>query len=136
MRQRPRTGRASVGTPVVLAVPSKDGLDVARNRIREHLGWQEVGELLKGQPVDPIRDAMLISETDSAKRRIPEAVKQAYSVVVTVNESNDVHAFRVAVSDEPLFVTIKADRRARIQETAISSEAMLPGRSLRPVAGR
>ena len=70
---------------------------------------------------------MLISETDSAKRRIPEAIKQAYSVVVTVNENNDVHAFRVAVSDEPLFVTIKADRRARIQETAISSEAMLPG---------
>ena len=120
---RPRVGRNAV----VLAVPSKDGLDVARNRIREHLGWQEVGELLKGQPVDPIRDAMLISETDSAKRRIPEAIKQAYSVVVTVNENNDVHAFRVAVSDEPLFVTIKADRRARIQETAISSEAMLPG---------
>ena len=119
---RPRVSRNAI----VLAVPSKDGLDVARNRIRDHLGWQEVGELLKGQPVDPIRDAMLISETDSAKRRIPEAVKQAYSVVVTVNENNDIHAFRVAVTDEPLFVTLKADRRARIQETAISSEAMLP----------
>ena len=120
---RPRTGRNAV----VLAVPSRDGLDVARNRIREYLGWEEVGALLKDQSVDPIRDQMLRSETDSAKRRIPDAVKQAYSVVVTVNEHNDIHAFRVAVSDEPLFVTIKADRRARIQETAISSEAMLPG---------
>ena len=120
---RPRVSRNAV----VLAVPSKDGLDVARNRIREYLGWEEVRELLKGQSVDPIRDQMLRSETDSARRRIPEAIKQAYSVVVTVNEHNDIHAFRVAVSDDPLFVTIKADRRARIQETAISSEAMLPG---------
>ena len=120
---RPRSNRNAV----VLAVPSKDGLDVARNRIREYLGWEVVRELLKGQPIDPIRDAMLNSETESAKRRIPEAVKQAYSVVVTVNEHNDIHAFRVAVSGDPLFVTIKADRRARIQETAISSEAMLPG---------
>ena len=119
---RPRVSRNAV----VLAVPSKDGLDAARNRIREYLGWEEVRELLKGQSVDPIRDQMLRSETDSARRRIPEAVKQAYSVVVTVNEHNDIHAFRVAVSDDPLFVTIKADRRARIQETAISSEAMLP----------
>ena len=31
------------------------------------------------------------------------------------------------VGDEPLFTTIKADRRSRIQETAISAEAMLPG---------
>ena len=47
--------------------------------------------------------------------------------MVTVNEGNDIQAFRVAVNDDPLFVTIKADRRARIQETAISSEAMMPG---------
>ncbi len=31
------------------------------------------------------------------------------------------------MTDEPLFTTIKADKRARIQETAISSEAMMPG---------
>ena len=120
---RPRVNRNAI----VLAVPSRDGLDVARNRVREHLGWLEVRELLKGQPVDPIREQMLASETESARRLIPEAIRQAYSVVVTVNESNDTHAFRLAVNDEPLFVTIKADRRARVQETAISSEAMMPG---------
>ena len=120
---RPRVNRNAI----VLAVPSRDGLDVARNRVREHLGWLEVRELLKGQPVDPIREQMLASETESARRLIPEAIRQAYAVVVTVNESNDTHAFRLAVSDEPLFVTIKADRRARVQETAISSEAMMPG---------
>ena len=120
---RPRVNRNAI----VLAVPSRDGLDVARNRVREHLGWLEVRELLKGQLVDPIREQMLASEIESARRRIPEAIRQAYSVVVTVNENNDIHAFRLAVGDEPLFVTIKADRRARVQETAISSEAMMPG---------
>ena len=87
----------------------------------------EVRELLKGQQVDPVREQMLASESEAARRRIPEAIRQAYSIVVTVNESNDIQAFRIAVNDDPLFVTIKADRRARIQETAISSEAMMPG---------
>ncbi len=120
---RPRVNRNSV----VLAVPSKDGLDVVRDRIRAHLGWLEVGDLLKGQEIDPIRDQMLATETDAARRRIPDAIRQAYSVVVTVNEDNEIHAFRVAISDDPLFITIKADKRARIQETAINAEAMLPG---------
>ena len=120
---RPRVNRNTV----VLAVPSREGLDIARSRIREYLAWLEVRELLKDQQVDPVREQMLASESEAARRRIPEAIRQAYSIVVTVNEDNDVQAFRVAVNDDPLFVTIKADRRARIQETAISSEAMMPG---------
>ena len=120
---RPRVNRNAI----VLAVPSREGLDLARERVREHLGWLEVRELLKGQPIDPIREQMLVTETASAERRITDAVGQAYSVVVTVNESNEVQAFRIAVDNDPLFLTIKADRRSRIQETAISSEAMLPG---------
>ena len=120
---RPRVNRNTV----VLAVPSREGLDIARSRIREYLAWLEVRELLKDQQVDPVREQMLASESEAARRRIPEAIRQAYSIVVTVNEDNDIQAFRVAVNDDPLFVTIKADRRARIQETAISSEAMMPG---------
>ena len=120
---RPRVNRNAI----VLAVPSRDGLDLARDRVREHLGWLEVRELLKGQPIDPIREQMLANETTSSERRISEAISQAYSVVVTVNESNEIQAFRIAVDNDPLFLTIKADRRSRIQETAISSEAMLPG---------
>ena len=120
---RPRVNRNAI----VLAVPSRDGLDLVRNRVREHLGWMEVKELLKGHPVDPIREQMLVNETTLAEKRIPDAISQAYSVVVTVNEDNAIQSFRVAVDNEPLFLTIKAARRARIQETAISSEAMLPG---------
>ena len=120
---RPRANRNAV----VLAVPSRDGLDVARNRVREYLGWVEVQTQLKDAEIDPIRQQMLVSETDTARKRIPDAIKQAYSIVVTVNESNEIHAFKVVVTDEPLFTTIKADKRSRIQETAISAEAMLPG---------
>ena len=120
---RPRVHRNAI----VLAVPSRDGLDAARTRIREYLGWEDVRDQLKDQPIDPIREQMLAGETEAARKRVPETIRQAYSMVVTVNESNDVHAFKVVVTDEPLFTTIKADRRSRIQETAISSEAMLPG---------
>ena len=70
---------------------------------------------------------MLATEIAAARRRIPDAIRSAYCVVVTVSESDAVHAFRVVVGDEPLFTIVKADRRSRIQETAISAEAMLPG---------
>ena len=120
---RPRVHRNAI----VLAVPSKDGLDAARNRIREHLGWLDVRDQLRNQTIDPIREQMLATETRSASRRIPDAIRQAYSIVVTVNEANEVHAFRISVTDDPLFTTIKADRRSRVQETAISSEALMPG---------
>ena len=122
-QDRPRVNRNAI----VLAVPSRDGLEVARSRVREHLGWLEVRELIKNQPIDPFREQMLSNEIRAANERIPDAIRQAYCVVVTVNESNEIQAFRIAVNSEPLFVTIKSDRRTRIQETAINSEAMLPG---------
>lgn len=120
---RPRVYRNAT----VLATPSRDGLDATRARVREYLGWEEVRSQLKDQPIDPVREQMLSSETAAARRRIPDAIRQAYSIVVTVGEDNEVHAFKIVVTDEPLFMLIKADKRARIQETAISSEAMLPG---------
>ena len=120
---RPRVYRNAV----VLAVPSRDGLEAARTRIRDYLGWEEVRAQLKDQPIDPLREQMLAAETTAARERVPDAVRSAYCMVVTVSESDAIHAFRVVVADEPLFTTIKADRRSRIQETAISSDAMLPG---------
>lgn len=120
---RPRFYRNAI----VLAVPSKDGLEAARARIREHLGWLEVREQLKGQKVDPVRDQMLAHEIKVSHGRIPETIRQAYSIVVTVNEHDDIHAFKIMTGDGSLFTTIKADKRARIQETAINPEAMMPG---------
>ena len=120
---RPRVYRNAV----VLAVPSRDGLDAARTRIRDYLGWEEVRAQLRDQPIDPLREQMLAAETAAAGKRVPDAVRSAYCMVVTVSESDAINAFRIVVGDEPLFTTIKADRRSRIQETAISSDAMLPG---------
>jgi hypothetical protein len=64
---------------------------------------------------------------DDARRRIPEAIEQAYCIVVTVSDKNEIHAFKIAVEDRPLFEQIKADSRSRIQDSPISAEALLPG---------
>jgi len=120
---RPRTYRNAIA----LVVPSRDGLDAARSRVREYLGWEEVRGLLKDQSQDPMREAILAKATEDARKAIPEAIRQAWSIVVTVNEQNDVQAFKITVGAEPLFATLKADKRSRIQETAVSAEAMLPG---------
>lgn len=120
---RPRVYRNAV----VLAAPSKDGLEAARMRIRDYLGWEEVKAQLRDQAVDPIREEMLNANLDASRKAIPEAIRQAYCIVVTVNEANEIHAFKITVGADPLFNTIKADKRSRIQDTPISSEAMLPG---------
>ena len=120
---RPRIRRNAV----VLVAPSTDGLDVARLRVREYLGWDDVQQQLKGQPQDPVREDMLATWTEEARRRMPEAIRQAWTIVVTANPRNEIQAFRVTVGSDPLFATVKADRRARIQETAINAEALLPG---------
>lgn len=119
---RPRVYRNAV----VLATPSRDGLDLIRQRIREYLGWEEVRGLLKDEKLDPIRDEMLFKYTDAARKAIPEAVQQAYCIVVTVSDKNEAQAFKVAVNGEPLFTKIKKDSRARIEETAVAPEALLP----------
>lgn len=52
---RPRVYRNAV----ILAVPSKDGLEMARGRIVDYLGWEEVRSQLKTQELDPLREQML-----------------------------------------------------------------------------
>ncbi|MGB2613058.1 MAG: DUF499 domain-containing protein, partial [Isosphaeraceae bacterium] len=121
---RPRVHRNAV----VLAVPSRDGLEIARTRIRDYLAWEEVQSQLKEQKIDdPIRLETLILSLDTAKKEMPKAVQQAYNIVVTVSEPNEVQAFKLNIdSSRPLFDQIREDTRSRIQETAISFEALLP----------
>lgn len=119
---RPRVFRNAL----VLATPSRDGLDIARQAIKDYLGWEEVRSLLKGEKIDPIREQMLANYTSAARGAIPNTVQQAYCIVVTVSEKNEPQAFKVAVNGEPLFTKIKKDPKSRIEETAISAEALLP----------
>ncbi len=121
--ERPRVNRNAV----VLAAPSHDGLEAARGAIRDHLAWLEVQAQLKGQDVDPVRSATLASEISAAQKRIPEVIRQAWSVVVTMSAKGEPEAFKVTPTGDALFTTIKADTRSRITETAIAADALLPG---------
>jgi hypothetical protein len=119
---RPRVYRNAV----VLVAPSKDGVEIVKNRIREYLGWEEARAMLKDQKIDPIREQTLAMYIETARRAVPEAIQQAYCVVVTVSDKNDVQAFKIAPNGEPLFARIKQDSRSRIQDTAVTAEALLP----------
>jgi len=81
---------------------------------------------LQNQEVDQSRLEKLNDNLKKDEQKIPEAVQQAYSIVVTVSEKNEVQAFKITVkSDEPLFNLIKADGRSRIQETAVTVSPVL-----------
>jgi len=123
---RPRVYRNSV----ILLAPSKDGLELAMARIRDYMGWNIVRDEIKKQQkdgnVDPARVQTLQINIDKAKGRIPDAVRQAYCIIVTVSEKNEVQAFKIAVGDEPHFNVVKSDKRSRIQDTPVTAEALLP----------
>ena len=120
--ERPRVHRNAV----VLAVPSRDGLEAARAAVRELLGWEEVQAQLAGHEVDAVQAERLRRRLQEARGRVPEAVRHAYAVVVTVNEGNAAHAFRLPASGGPLFTEIKNDGRSRIKETPVDAAALLP----------
>jgi hypothetical protein len=121
---RPRVYRNAV----VLLVPSVDGLELARQRILQYHGWLAVREQIQHvQKDEPLRWQILLNNMETARQRIAPAIRQAYSIVVTVSDKNEVEGFRIKQDDGPLFNTVKADLRARIQETAITAEALLPG---------
>jgi hypothetical protein len=120
--EKPRVNRNAI----VLAVPSRAGLELARQRIREYIGWEEVNTQTKDQ-LDAIRAGTLATNITTSKKKIPEAIVQAYGIVVTLSQKNVVVALKVAQGDDPLFVRIKNTPEARIMETGVSAEALLPG---------
>lgn len=112
---------------IVLAVASRDGLDIARAEVRRLLGWEEVEKQLRDKKVDPVRSAKLRRNLQRARERVPETVRHAYSIVVTVNNDGTLLAFKLPSAREPLFLRIKNDERSRIKETEVDAEALLPG---------
>ena len=111
---------------VVAAVPSSEGLEAARVRVRALLGWEDVAAQLQRQAVDPLRAERLRRQTARAKQEIPGIIRQAYGIVVTVNETNQVHAFKLPASGQPLFEEIKGHRKARMTDTPVNAEALAP----------
>ncbi len=124
--EKPRVYRNAV----LLLTPSKDGLEIASARVRDYLAWEQVRSDLKEQEkegdIDVARMQTLAINIDKAKGRIPEAIKQAYCIVVTVSEKNEVQAFKINVTEDPHFSIIKSDSRSRVQDSPITAEALLP----------
>ena len=121
---------------VLLLSPSRDGLEIDQVRVREYLAWQRVLDDLtpktdeekrqKGS-VDVARLQTLKINIDKAKARVPEAVHQAYCIVVTVSKEDQAQAFKITVTDDAHFETIKNDERSRVKDTAITADALLAG---------
>lgn len=116
---------------LILAAPSLGGLEQARQAVLAKLGWQEVQTQLQQQQslakADPLRWQLLLNKLKLAEQAVPAAIRQAYTTVIAWSNRGEVEAFKVAVEDRNLFEIIKGDKRARLQETAISADALLPG---------
>ena len=111
---------------ILLLTPSKDGLELLRDRVREYLGWQRVSGLPDAKTFDDTLKASLKAHIQASQQKIPDAVIQAYAIVVNVSDKGAVEAFKITPDEKPLFETIKADKRSRIQDSAISPDALLP----------
>lgn len=120
--------RANTRNAVVLAVPSLEAISVAREKVRDFLGWEKVREMLKERSdIDTARTAMLEASVRAASGEMVSQIVMAYCLAVTVNEKNDVAAYRINVDNTSLFSKIIADKRVRIETTAVNAEALLPG---------
>lgn len=119
---RPRVHRNAI----LLAVPSRDGLEALRSGVRSLLGWEEVRSQLQGQSVDPLRRVRLDRSLKKGRERIPDVVRQAYCIVVALGAEGQSQAFKLPGAVGKLFLEIKGDERSRIQETAVDAEALLP----------
>ena len=53
----------------------------------------------------------LTVEMEKAKKLVPDAIRQAWCMMVTVSETNDIQAFKLGITDDPLFMTLKGDPR-------------------------
>ena len=129
--EKPRVFRNAV----LLLAPARDGLEVAQARVRDYLAWEKVMDDLvpkneeekkqKGS-IDVARLQTLKINIDKAKAKMPDAIRQAYCIVVTVSDKDEAQAFKISVADEAHFETIKKDPRLRVQDTAITADALLP----------
>jgi len=115
---------------VLLLTPSHDGVHVASLRVREQLAWEQVFSELKEQEkegdLDPARMQSLTINMQKARQRVPDSIRQAYCIVVTVSDKDEAQAFKINVTEDSHFSIVKNDQRSRVQDSAITAEALLP----------
>lgn len=121
--ERPRKNRNAI----LLAVPSRLGISQARHQVRQLLAWDEVRTTLRGQEVDQQRKALLDEYASGAQTAVSDAIRQAYTLAIAVNNKNVVTAYKLTVSNEPLFNVIKAAKQIGLTDKPVNAQALLPG---------
>lgn len=121
------TAPRSARNAVLVAVPHRDSLREARDRVRDHLAWQKVRtQLIQDQSQDPRLDRVgdYISQSRQA---MTSSIRHAWSVVVTLGRNGEYEAFHVPPSDGPLWDPILQHERSRIMASEIVVDTLLPG---------
>ena len=59
---------------ILLLTPSKDGLELLRDRVRDYLGWQRVSGLPDAKTFDDTLKASLKAHIQASQQKIPDAV--------------------------------------------------------------
>lgn len=120
---RPRANKNAI----VIVAPSKTGIDITKDRIRDYLAWEEVRTTLATATDDPKRMSSLSDKIKASREEFKQQLRQAYCIVVTRDKTDVVHAFKVTVdTKESLFATVKKDAKSRIQETTLAPDTLLP----------
>ncbi|MGH7707846.1 MAG: hypothetical protein ACREM6_07965 [Vulcanimicrobiaceae bacterium] len=111
----------------MLAVPSRLGIAQARHQVRQLLAWDEVRTALRGQEGDQQRRTLLDEYASRAQTAVSDAIRQAYTLAVAVSNKNVVTAYKLTVSNEPLFNVIKAAKQIGLTDKPVNAQALLPG---------
>ena len=126
----PKPPARDTAMPLVLAVPSRDGLDAMRASARTLLGWEDVSRATrKTKPSIPLRAERLRRElAGSAQPACRRWFRQGYAVVVSVERRRRGRTGVPSGGRGRAAVHRDQERRtfARIKETAIDAEALLP----------
>jgi hypothetical protein len=77
--------------------------------------------------IDTAATTRLEGNIRAARGEMVSQIVMAYCIAVTVNDGNDVAAYRINVDNDPLFPKLVGDKRLRIESTAVNAEALLPG---------
>ena len=124
----PERPRARNRNAVVLTVPSRQGLEMARDKVRDYLAWSKVREALKGRDdIDATAAVRLEGNLKAARNEMSSQIVMAWCIAVTLDSANKIAAHRISVDNEPVFAKLLADKRLRIESGAINAEALLPG---------
>jgi len=82
--------------PARVAALAFDKLDVEKGMEARgpqgELRWDDVQNQLRGQPQDPVREDMLATWTEEARRRMPEAIRQVMAPREGYEEPVDIPA--------------------------------------------